>query len=83
MPASPPRQAPPRIRIESPWPMVDCGRFPIKRTVGDVVEVSADIWRDGNLLLALGAFGDFDPAEIEMLAKGMDQRADAASTIRR
>jgi starch synthase (maltosyl-transferring) len=51
VPTSSPRQAPPRIRIESPWPIVDCGRFPIKRTVGDVVEVSADIWRDGHDIL--------------------------------
>jgi starch synthase (maltosyl-transferring) len=31
--------------------MIDCGRFPAKRTVGDVVEVSADIWSDGHDIL--------------------------------
>jgi len=46
-----PRQSPPRIRIENPWPMIDCGRFPAKRVEGDVVEVSADVWRDGHEIL--------------------------------
>jgi starch synthase (maltosyl-transferring) len=46
-----PARRPPRVRIENPWPLIDCGRFPVKRTVGDVVEVSADVWRDGHDLL--------------------------------
>jgi starch synthase (maltosyl-transferring) len=46
-----PKQAQPRIRIENPWPMIDCGRFAAKRVVGDMVEVSADIWRDGHEIL--------------------------------
>jgi starch synthase (maltosyl-transferring) len=37
-----------RIRIEHIQPIVDCGRFPAKRTVGDVVEVSATVFRDGH-----------------------------------
>jgi starch synthase (maltosyl-transferring) len=46
------QSAPPaRILIERPEPMIDCGRYPAKRTVGDLVEVSADIWRDGHELL--------------------------------
>ena len=28
MPAPTPKQAPSRIRIENPWPMIDCGRYP-------------------------------------------------------
>src|SRR3712207_3792642 len=51
MPTPLPRQAPPRIRIENPWPQIDCGRFPVKRITGDVVEVSADVWRDGHEIL--------------------------------
>src|SRR3712207_6785970 len=51
MPTPAVKQAPARIRIENPWPMVDCGRFPVKRVAGDTVEVSADIWRDGHDLL--------------------------------
>jgi len=42
---------PDRIRIEHPNPIVDGGRFPTKRCAGDVVEVSADIFRDGHEVL--------------------------------
>jgi starch synthase (maltosyl-transferring) len=45
------RQPPPRIQIEHPSPLVDCGRYPAKRTVGDPVVVSADIFRDGHDVL--------------------------------
>jgi len=45
------RQPPPRIQIEHPAPLVDCGRYPAKRTVGDTVGVSADIFRDGHEVL--------------------------------
>jgi starch synthase (maltosyl-transferring) len=31
--------------------MIDCGRYPAKRSVGDPVEVSADIFRDGHDIL--------------------------------
>ncbi len=55
MPRSAPqlRDGPPpdRIRIEHPHPVVDDGRFPAKRCVGDTVEVSADIFRDGHDVL--------------------------------
>src|SRR5215210_152716 len=44
-------QAPSRIVIEHPAPTIDCGRFPVKRTVGDAVSVSADIFRDGHDVL--------------------------------
>ncbi len=51
MPQPPPRQPPSRIRIERVAPVVDCGRFAVKRTVGDRVSVSADVIRDGHDLL--------------------------------
>src|SRR5690349_10286733 len=41
-----------RIAIEDVYPMIDCGRFPVKRIVGDTVEVWADILRDGHDKLA-------------------------------
>ncbi len=41
-----------RIVIEHVAPQLDCGRFPIKREAGDVLEVHADIFRDGHDLLA-------------------------------
>ncbi len=47
MPDPPPK----RIEIQYPEPVVDGGRFPAKRCVGDAVAVSADIFRDGHDLL--------------------------------
>jgi starch synthase (maltosyl-transferring) len=41
-------QPPGRTVIQYPAPVVDGGRFPAKRVVGDVVGVSADIFRDGH-----------------------------------
>jgi starch synthase (maltosyl-transferring) len=41
-----------RIYIEDVYPLVDAGRFPVKRTVGEEVEVWADILRDGHAVLA-------------------------------
>lgn len=37
-----------RIALENVYPEVDCGRFPVKRVVGERVEVWADIFRDGH-----------------------------------
>jgi starch synthase (maltosyl-transferring) len=42
------RQPPPRIQIENPRPRVDCGRYAPKRTPGETVAVSADIFTDGH-----------------------------------
>ncbi len=44
--------SPSPVHIEDVSPIVDCGRYPIKREVGDTVEVSADIFRDGHDLIA-------------------------------
>src|SRR5215212_1173484 len=43
-----PTPPPPRIHIQYPEPAVDAGRYPAKRTVGDLVEVTADVFRDGH-----------------------------------
>ncbi len=40
------------IVIEAVQPEVDCGRWPIKREVGDRLEVSADIFKEGHDVLA-------------------------------
>jgi starch synthase (maltosyl-transferring) len=40
-----------RIIIQFPTPSVDGGRYPVKRCVGDRVEFSVDIFRDGHDLL--------------------------------
>src|SRR5919109_528730 len=64
------RTAPPRIQILNPQPMIDCGRFPAKRTVGEWVDVSADVFRDGHeILRAVVRYrgpGDKDWAEAPM-----------------
>jgi starch synthase (maltosyl-transferring) len=37
-----------RVIVEAVWPEIDGGRHPIKRVVGDVLEVWADIFCDGH-----------------------------------
>ncbi len=37
-----------RVRIENVRPSVDGGRYPIKRTAGEPVAVSADVFADGH-----------------------------------
>src|ERR1700710_1068632 len=37
-----------RFRIEDVYPRIDEGRYPVKRVVGEPVEVWADIYRDGH-----------------------------------
>ena len=43
-----PKTTPARIQIQEVSPQVDCGRYAVKRTVGDEVEVTARIFRDGH-----------------------------------
>ena len=40
-----------KVVIENVQPEIDCGRFPIKRTIGESVEVTADIFADGHDVL--------------------------------
>jgi starch synthase (maltosyl-transferring) len=42
------KKPPARIQIQDVWPQLDCGRYAIKRAVGDPVEVWATIFRDGH-----------------------------------
>jgi starch synthase (maltosyl-transferring) len=37
-----------RIQIQRVMPQIDCGRYPVKRTQGDRVDVTAVIFRDGH-----------------------------------
>jgi starch synthase (maltosyl-transferring) len=51
-PARRERDEPPaRIVIQYPTPAVDAGRYPVKRCVGDALEVAADIFRDGHEII--------------------------------
>jgi starch synthase (maltosyl-transferring) len=40
-----------RVVVESIYPEIDGGRYPVKRVVGDLFEVWADIFRDGHDVL--------------------------------
>ncbi len=42
----------PQLVIENVAPKLDGGRYPIKRMIGSVIEVSADIFKDGHDLIA-------------------------------
>jgi starch synthase (maltosyl-transferring) len=42
------KQPPARIQIQAIEPIVDCGRYPVKRTVSDRVAVFATIFKDGH-----------------------------------
>jgi starch synthase (maltosyl-transferring) len=42
-----------RVVIENVCPLVDCGKFPIKRVVGDIVSVTADVFTDGHDAIAV------------------------------
>jgi starch synthase (maltosyl-transferring) len=46
------RESRQRVVIESVTPEVDCGRFPIKRIIGENVAVEADIFADGHDVLS-------------------------------
>ncbi|MBD0347774.1 MAG: alpha-1,4-glucan--maltose-1-phosphate maltosyltransferase [Thermoleophilia bacterium] len=51
MPSKRKTQPDARIQIQEVQPQVDCGRYAVKRTVGDRVDVSARIFRDGHDVL--------------------------------
>lgn len=66
-----------RVAIEGVAPEIDCGRFPIKRRVGEKVIVEADAFTDGHdavscvLLYRSGSASDW--AEVEMEPLGNDR----------
>ena len=51
MPVKTLRKPLPRIRVEQVRPQLDCGRFPVKCTLGERVQVSATLIRDGHEVL--------------------------------
>jgi starch synthase (maltosyl-transferring) len=44
-------EPPRRIQIQDVQPQLDCGRYPVKRSLGGRLEVSATIFRDGHEIL--------------------------------
>jgi starch synthase (maltosyl-transferring) len=47
-----PKSPQPRIQIQSVEPLLDCGRYAVKRTVGETVDVYATLVKDGHDTLA-------------------------------
>src|SRR5450756_3194825 len=41
------------FHIEDVYPLVDGGRFPVKRIIGERIDVWADIYRDGHDVVAV------------------------------
>jgi starch synthase (maltosyl-transferring) len=68
---------PPRVVIEGVRPEIDCGRFPIKRTVGEAVVVTADIFAEGHDVVAAvlrhGPLGGTNWTEVPMSELGNDR----------
>jgi starch synthase (maltosyl-transferring) len=66
-----------RVIVEGVHPEIDAGRFPIKRTAGEEVNVSADIYADGHDTLAAvlmyRRLGEEDWHEVPMEALGNDR----------
>ena len=60
MPLPKTNEPPARIQIQRVRPQIDCGRYPVKRTVGDRIDVLATIFRDGHEVL--GAAVRYKPA---------------------
>jgi starch synthase (maltosyl-transferring) len=73
-----------RVVIEGVTPLIDGGRFPIKRTVGESVLVDADIFADGHDLLAARLLfrkqGSSDWSEVAM-KRGVNDRWSGAFTV--
>ena len=42
----------PTVFIETIYPSIESGRYPIKRIVGEVLEVTADVFKDGHDVLS-------------------------------
>ena len=60
MPLPKTNEPPARIQIQRVRPQIDSGRYPVKRTVGERVDVFATIFRDGHEVL--GAAVRYKPA---------------------
>src|SRR5579885_11632 len=77
MPLPDSTETPARIQIQQVEPLIDCGRYPVKRTVGDDVDVYATVFKDGHDLLgaALRVRGPGDPewAESPLTPLGNDR----------
>ena len=66
-----------RVIVENIHPEIDCGRFPIKRTIGEQVQVAADVHADGHdslaAVLLMRREGQKEWTEIPMASAGNDR----------
>jgi starch synthase (maltosyl-transferring) len=78
--------APSRVIIEAIHPSIDCGAFPIKRTVGEDVVVEADVFAEGHdklkAVLKYRPVGATDWLEVPMTALPYNDRWTASFAIR-
>jgi starch synthase (maltosyl-transferring) len=51
MPLPPGKTPPARIQVQHVDPVLDCGRYPVKRILGEPVEAAATVFRDGHEVL--------------------------------
>ena len=66
------KQRPGRVIIENLMPNVDGGHFPLARTLGDIIEFSADLFADGH---------DFLAADLVLTAPDGSQRKTAFESL--
>ena len=59
-----PKSPQPRIQIQAVEPVLDCGRYAVKRTVGELVDVYATVFKDGHDILG-GAVRVRGPGETQ------------------
>ncbi len=70
----PPFDTYPAIAIEHVAPEIDGGRWPIKRVVGDTVEVSANVFKEGHDLIVVEvAYRTEDDADWQTAANDADR----------
>jgi starch synthase (maltosyl-transferring) len=72
-----PKEGRSRVVVEHVEPQIECGLFPIKRTVGDLVSIEADVFGDGHdhvrARLLFKEEGASSWESIEMLPLGNDR----------
>ena len=77
----PPASRPPRIQIRDVLPQIECGRYPVKAAVGDRLDVTATIFRDGHEVLGAAVRyrgpGERRWRETDLQALGNDRWAGA------
>ncbi|MBB4659060.1 maltotransferase domain-containing protein [Parvularcula dongshanensis] len=74
-----------RVAIEDVYPVVNAGRFPAKRIVGDTLAVGADVFVDGHDIVAADLVltePGADPVRVPM-RKGLNDRFGAQVTLTR